>query len=126
MGEEENVENNIAIPKKLGISPEERERIREEQEKDKEWAKNNLKIEWLDEHHYRSLASKYKITLARWWKPASELKYIKRALKAVDKDAAWWKDKMGVSIKDFAKLNPSLPAWVAMGIVLELAEEETK
>lgn len=88
------------------------------------WAEDHLKLHWLDEGWMRELASNVGFKLAAWYYPPSETKYIKRALKHVGKDSAWFKDTFGYSIKEFADYNPTTPAWVAQCMVLEAASYE--
>lgn len=90
------------------------------------WALEHLKTEWMDEHYYKSLAATYGLRCARWWKPASETRYIKRALKTAGKDGAWFRDTFGYAINEFHIHNPKVPAWVAQCLVLELASYENK
>ena len=87
-------------------------------------AMEHLKRDWMDEHHYKSLAATYGLRCAPWWKPSSETRYIKRAVKAAEKDGAWFRDTFGYAINEFHIHNPRVPAWVAQCIVLEFASYE--
>ncbi len=103
------------------LPPMDREAVAEQREKDQAWAREHLKQDWLDESFFRRLAADYGLRLAPWWKPASETRYIRRALAAAGKDGEWFKASFGCPVKDFCIFNPRTPAWVAQAMVLEMA-----
>ena len=110
--------------KPRAFTQEDREAIAVKRKEQQTWAENHLKLYWLDEGWMRDLASSMNFKLAAWYYPASETKYIRRALKHVGKDGVWFKDTFGYSIKEFADYNPTTPAWVAQCMVLEAAPYE--
>ena len=103
-----------------------REAVAAQRGADQEWARGHLKNNRMDESFYRGLAADCGLRMAHWWKPSSETRYIKRALKAVEKDGNWFKEAFGYPVKDFCIFNPKTPAWVAQGVVLELASLDKK
>lgn len=112
--------------KRRELPPMDREAVAAQREAEQAWARENLKNYWLDETYYRSIAAEYGLRLAHWWKPASETRYIRRALVAAGKDSAWFKETFEYPPKDFCLFNPTTPAWVVQCIVLELASYEKK
>lgn len=102
---------------------EDREKGRLQRIENQEWAKQNLRQDWADANYWRTLSKHYNLRLAPWYKPATQVKYLNKALKAVNKDKEWWELQVG-SHKDFVKLNPTMPAWVVQGIVMEIAAFE--
>ena len=101
-----------------------REAVAAQRDADQGWARGHLKSNWMDESFYRGLAADCGLRMAHWWKPSSDTRYIKRALKHVGKDSLWFKDTFGYSIKEYADYNPRTPAWVAQCMVLEVASYE--
>lgn len=102
------------------MTDEDRQRIQEQRIKDQEWAKENLKTEWMDENFLRSLASERGFTLAPWWKPTTDIKYINRALKAIGKDSSWHLESFGFRPTKWKDMNPKTPAWVAQCLIFEM------
>ena len=91
----------------------------------KKKAGENLKQDWLDENHWRSLASKYGTRLPLSYIPASDTKYIRRILKKLEIDPKEWLEVEGYkSLGDFGKQNPNTPAWVHVGLLLEWWDEK--
>ena len=103
-----------------------REAVAAQRDADQEWAREHLKNDWMDESFYRGLAADCGLRMAHWWKPSSETRYIRRALAASGKDGAWFKEAFGYPVRDFCIFNPKTPAWVAQGMVLELASLDKK
>ena len=105
------------------LSSEDRQRLREkanETREAKKLAGQHLKQDFSDEPHWRMLASQVGFRLAASHIPASEIKYVKRILKHLDKDITWWQDKTGFTkISDFYKENPNYPAYSLQGLILE-------
>lgn len=80
----------------------------------------HLKQDFLDESHWRDLASQVGFRLAAKHIPCSETKYIKRLLKHLGKEPEWWKESNGFSkFNQFAVNNPDWPAYAAQGLILE-------
>ncbi|MNF64839.1 hypothetical protein D3C85_292890 [compost metagenome] len=87
---------------------------------EKKKAGEHLKNDFLDEGHWRELASQVGFRLAAKHIPCSETKYIKRLLNHLGKEADWWKENNGYNkFSSFAKDNPDWPAFAAQGLVLE-------
>ena len=111
------------------ITPEQRaenlekaRRAREEKKK----AGEHLKQDWMDEQHFRALASKYGVRLPLAYIPATEVKYIKRIMKKLEIDPKMWLEAEGYrTLGDFGKNNPTTPAWVHCGLLLEWWDEVT-
>ena len=106
------------------ITPEQRTAILEQAriaraEKAK-WAKENLKLDWMDDAHWRELASKYNTRLPNKTAPNTEVKYLKRLFKSVGIDYKEYLDACGVTtLKQLVSLNPHMPAFAEVGFALE-------
>lgn len=83
------------------------------------WAEEHLRQEYKDESHWRELASKYKVSMPRWYEPASETKYVVRAFRKVGLNVTDYSEAIGTALKDLAELNPDMPAWAMVGLALE-------
>ena len=72
------------------ISPEQRASILEQariaRAEKSEWAKENLKLDWMDDAYWRELASKYNTRLPNKTAPNTEVKHLKRLFKSVGID----------------------------------------
>lgn len=91
----------------------------------KQWATENLKNDWADESAWKDMARVYGLRLASWYIPASEVKHLNKALKAVKRDRNWWNEQTGFkSHSEMVEANPRMPAWVVQGLILELVTEE--
>lgn len=89
-----------------------------------EFAKANLKLDYLDEPTWRELSKKYSFRLPSWYQPASSTKYIKRLFKKVGIDIQDYLEACGVkSLKELNTLNPTEPAFASVGFALEYIEE---
>src|SRR5574338_216098 len=108
---------------KANLAAIDREAIAKQREEAQVWAKANLRLSWEDETHMRGLASNINFKLANWWRPASETRYLKRALRAVGKDGSWFREAFGFPVNQYAEYNPTQPAWVAQCNILEMALE---
>lgn len=86
------------------------------------WAEENLKQDYADETYWRELASKYKVVMPRWYEPASETKYITRVFRATGIALQDYTEAINTGLKEFAELNPNMPAWVSVGLALEFIE----
>ena len=111
----------------LSQTPEEREnnRLKGVQAKaDKiSWAKENLRDDYLDKPLWKELASKAGIRLPPYYAPATEIKYIKRFIKCVGKTPQDYNELLGFDYREIGELNPDMPAYAAVGLFLECAEE---
>lgn len=91
----------------------------------KKEAGKSLKLEYADEPKWREMASEIGFRMAINYLPSSETKYMKRLLKHIDRDIAWWQDHTGfVKFADFSKHNPTYTALAAQGLILEAYFEE--
>ena len=89
-----------------------------------EWAKENLKLEYADEGHWRALASSYNLRLPQKYTPASSTKYVKRMAKALGVDIQEYVEAMGCrSLLEMVKLNPKQNAVAFCGVFLEYWHE---
>lgn len=73
-----------------------------------------------DEKVWRTLASGVDFRMPASHIPASELKYVRRLLKKIDRDMDWCKDVFGYSnMAQFYKDNPKWNAVSLCGLILE-------
>lgn len=91
-----------------------------------EWAKANLRDDYADKLHWSSLASKYKITLPRWYEPATELKHIRKAMRKVGIEYKVYNDSLGFQYKEIGESNSDMPAYASVGLFLEWVDEYVK
>lgn len=84
----------------------------------------NWKHDWLGEPLWAHLRRMVGLRAIPSFIHCSEVKYIRRTLKAVNKDSEWWRDNFFPAYKDFGEYNPTTPAYVLQGIILELAMPE--
>lgn len=106
------------------LTPEQREenmkKAREAREI-KKLAGAHLKNDFLDESHWRSLASKYGIRLPSSHIPCTETKYLRRAAKKMNVDLQEFLD--GEKITTFAENNPDWPCYAFVSLFLEWYDE---
>lgn len=88
------------------------------------WAKENLRDNYLDKPLWVDLASKVGVRLPPFYAPATETKYIKRFMRKVGKTPKEYSDLLGFNYLDVGTLNQDMPAYAAVGLFLECAEEE--
>ena len=94
---------------------------------EKQKAGEHLKQDWLDESHWRVLASKYGIRLPASYLPNSDTKYLKRICTKLGIDIREYVDYCGCrNLKELVKMNPSYPAWVETCFMLEWYDERSK
>ncbi len=106
------------------ITDEQREQAKQQRLADQEYARNNLKINYADQPHWVSLASKYNSKLPLWWKPASDVKYLRRIAKKANFDLNTFVESTGCStIKEWVNLNSNYTALGVAGSLLEFIEE---
>lgn len=110
------------------FTPEERAAMLEvarKSKEDKKAAGQFLKKDFLDEQHWRKLASSVGFRLAAGYISCSETKYAKRLLKHLGRDSKWFTDLCGFrKMEEFYQNNPSWPAYAMQGIILEAHFEE--
>lgn len=85
-------------------------------------AKQHLLIpKFLDERHWKRLASHFGIRMPASYLPCSELKHARRAIRRLGFDyVEWFEERLTV----FPKLNPDWPAYAHIGLILEAAAEK--
>ena len=110
------------------ITPEQRKQMQEQAAESRklkqEWARKNLKLDWEDDAHWRALASKYDYRLPVWYEPCSS-KFTNRFLKKMGLSKEWYEEVTGYKNANIeAKENPRLPAYAAVGLLLEAYDEE--
>lgn len=106
------------------ISDEQREQAKQQRLVDQEFARNNLKTSYADQIHWVSLASKYNSKLPLWWKPSSDVKYLRRIAKKANFDLNLFVDSTGCSnIKEWVGLNSNYTALGVCGPLLEYIDE---
>lgn len=106
------------------ITEEQRQQAKQQRLDDQEFARNNLKITYLDQPHWVNLASKYGSKLPLWWKPASDVKYLRRIAKKANFDLTLFVQSTGCSnIKEYADLNSNYTALGVSGPLLEFIDE---
>ena len=89
-----------------------------------EYAANNLKVDYADDTHWTDLAKKYNVRLCNRTSPASEIKYMRRLMKALNIDAKEYSESCGVrNLKELAELNSDWTARAMCGVLLEYFDE---
>lgn len=84
------------------------------------FANLHLKLDFADSAHWRELASKYGVRMPAWYIPGSELKHIRRACRRMEIGSEGMRDATGfANAEEFAKANPSWPAFALVGLLLE-------
>lgn len=93
--------------------------------KDKaQWAKENLKLDWEDEDHWRELSKKHGYRLPTRNQKAAG-KFVNRFLKHFNLDKEWYQDYSGFKNgNEEARVNPKLPAFAMVGLLLEQYDED--
>lgn len=120
-------ETTVEFNKKMRLShlkphtftQEEREAAAAKVVAQQEWAKEHLKLDWMDENWLREIAHNANVKLARYYFPSSETKYLRRTLKTIGKDSVWHKEVFGYGIGDWINANPRVPVWVAQCLIVE-------
>ena len=91
----------------------------------KQWAEENLKLDYMDSPHWRELASKYGTRLPSYVYPNTSSKYLKRVLNHLGVDAKEYLEACGVTtFKQLAELNPEYTAMSEVGLLLEWYDEK--
>jgi len=113
--------NDHLTPEVIEKAQRERKRKREEKIV---WARENIKLNWLDLNDWKKMASKAGVRLPAWYEPMNPSK-MRKAVKRITgvRTAKQWEDETGIVINEFAKLNKYSPLYVFYGIVLETLED---
>lgn len=102
------------------ITEEQRQQAKINRLADQEYARKNLKIEYADRNTWSDLASKYGCKLPLWFKPITDLKYMRRVAKKANYDINLFLEATGCSnLKEFAQMNSKWTAVAGVGILLE-------
>lgn len=117
------------------FTPEERQRnievAKAKKEQRKQWALDNLKLDWEDEPHWRHLASAYSdktingkpYRLPTRYHPAAS-KHVVKFLKAYGLDREWYEEVTGwKNGNEEARKCPDMPAFAQIGFLLEAYDE---
>lgn len=84
----------------------------------------SLRQDWADAPLWSHLRSSLGMRSPPSYIPCSELKYVRRTLKALGKDTEWYYDNFSKPLTKFAEDNPNVPAYVLQGLMLEAAHPE--
>lgn len=88
------------------------------------YAHKHLKLDYADEQHWKDLGSKLKVRRFQWYEPAN-VKNIRKAIKKVGRDAAWFTSVFGFSTyAEHVEANPEMTANALLGFVCEEVNEE--
>ena len=91
----------------------------------KQWAEENLKLDYADSPLWRELASKYGTRLPSYVHPNTASKYLKRVLNHLGVSAKEYLEVCGVTtFKQLAELNPGYTAMAECGYILEWYDEK--
>lgn len=91
----------------------------------KQYAEDNLKLDYADAHLWRELASKYKTRLPSYVHPNTSSKYLKRVMNHLGVDSKEYLADCGVAtFKQLAELNPEYTAMAECGHLLEYFDEK--
>lgn len=85
-----------------------------------QWAKENLKLEYDDEEHWKELSKLYNFRLPIYNIPNTSTKYLKRFFSHMKLDIKDYLDYCGIgSVKELVSLNPEYTARAEVGIAME-------
>ena len=91
----------------------------------KEWAEENLRLEYADLPHWRDLASKYGLRLPSYVQPNTAHKFLKRAINTLGVDAKDYLTDCGVNtFKQLSDMNLGTTAQFEVGLFLEWYDEK--
>lgn len=79
---------------------------------------DKLKLDWYDKPEWERLASHYGVRLPAWYEPAHS-KFARKALKKVGLKQGEYEELTGHKIQDTIKMNPQMPGFALVGLVLE-------
>lgn len=97
-----------------------RQAVKDKRIADQEYARQHLKIEYMDENYWRDIASELGCRLPNWWIPGTEVKYLRRISKKLNFDLKLFVESTGFSnIKDFCETNSKFTALSLSGLLLE-------
>ena len=86
----------------------------------KQYAEENLKLDYADSPLWRELASKYNTRLPSYVHPNTASKYLKRVMNHLGVDAKEYLADCGVTtFKQLAEMNPEYTAMAEVGLLLE-------
>lgn len=86
----------------------------------KQWAEENLKLDYADAPLWKELASKYSTRLPSYVHPNTASKYLKRMLTHLGVDSKEYLESCGVkNFKQLAEMNPEYTAMAEVGLFLE-------
>lgn len=93
----------------------------------KQYAEENLKLDYADSPLWRELASKYGTRLPSYIYPNTSSKYLKRVLNHLGVNAKEYLEVCGVTtFKQLAELNPGYTAMAEVGHLLEHFDERMR
>ena len=91
----------------------------------KQYAEENLKLDYADSPLWRELASKYNIRLPSYVHPNTASKYLKRMLNHLGVDSKEYLEACGVkNFKQLAEMNPEYTAMAEVGHLLEWYDDK--
>ena len=106
------------------ITQEDREKGKQARLAKKEWALENLILDYEDEPHWQMLAKQHGVRLPSQYVPNNELKYMKRIMKKLGIDPKDYLDACDVTtLKQLVKLNPTWNARAEIGLLLEYFDD---
>lgn len=92
---------------------------KESADREKQYAEDNLQLDYLDDSAWADLAKQYGVRLPIRYK-APSTKIVRKALRAIGKDVQWFKDVWGIKkVEDAWLMNPRLNARAVVGYTLE-------
>lgn len=106
------------------MTEEQRAQAKETRQAKKILAEQTLKLEYADENHWASLASKYSVRLPVYYQPSSEIKYVRRIAKKLNIDINEFLSSTGYSnVKSLVLANPTWTARAICGVLLEFYDD---
>lgn len=106
------------------MTDEQREQSKETRQAKKLLAEQTLKLDYADENHWTTLASKYSVRLPVYYQPSSEIKYVRRVAKNLNIDINDFLASTGyTNVKSLAAANPTWSARAICGILLEFYDD---
>jgi len=83
-------------------------------------AGRDLKQDWLDQDHWKTLAASRSYRLPHWYLPLSA-KGIEKVLRDLGLNQRHFREHFGqISYRKFASMNPTIPLWAFAGQCLEI------
>lgn len=101
------------------MTPEQRQQWQQDRAlKRREWATLDLRQQWTDESWMRQHLNRAGVRIAHNSEPATPLRmYVKLHKAGVSRREA--REAVGLTLKGFLEVNPRLPLWAAVALVLE-------